>query len=415
MSTTMTIGILTQWYDPEPGGPALPGALARELTRRGHRVRVVTGFPNYPHGELYAGYQMRAVYDDDVDGVAVRRVALYPAHGDRAVQRSANYLSFATTAATLGVPAFRDVDVLWVYNSPPTVSAAARLARLRYGVPHVLHVMDLWPDSVQAAGFASQAGRRTVAALSRWCSRTYAWAAHVAYITPGVGETLRRRGVADTKLHYAPVWADEAVFRPVTDRTLRDELGVGDGTVVVLYAGALGRIQGIETLVDAMGKLRDVDGLHCVIAGTGSEEQRLRARAVAQHLSNVTFLGAVPKQQMTRVMAAGDVHVVSLRAGPMAGITLPSKVQATLACGKPAVVAAEGDAVRVMDAAGAGFACRPGNAVAMAFALRRAHAEGRTRLQERGKQARAHYERVFSLRSGVDRVEDLLGRARHAA
>ena len=55
----MRIGILSQWYDPETGGPAHPECLARRLRDRGHEVQVVTGFPNHPVGRLYDGYSMQ--------------------------------------------------------------------------------------------------------------------------------------------------------------------------------------------------------------------------------------------------------------------------------------------------------------------------------------------------------------------
>jgi colanic acid biosynthesis glycosyl transferase WcaI len=144
----MKFGILTQWFDPEPGGGAIPGALARALASRGHEVTVLTGFPNYPSGEIYPGYSIRSKQDGWQDGVRLRRVALYPSHDTSSAHRMLNYGTFAVSATTLGLPIFRGLDAIWVYNSPASIAAPMWAAKYLLGVPHVLHVMDLWPDSI---------------------------------------------------------------------------------------------------------------------------------------------------------------------------------------------------------------------------------------------------------------------------
>ena len=105
----MRVGLLTQWFDPEPGPAALPGTLARQLAARGHHVQVLTGFPNYPTGRLADGYRMQRRLDETVDGVDVRRVALYPSHNASAVSRMANYASFGASALASGLDGHDDL------------------------------------------------------------------------------------------------------------------------------------------------------------------------------------------------------------------------------------------------------------------------------------------------------------------
>ena len=309
--------------------------------------------------------------------------------------RLLNFTSFAASVSVSGISALRDVDAIWVYNSPATVSAAAGLSKWLHGRPHVLHVMDLWPDSILAAGFAGSGRAFGLLrhGLDLWCSQTYEWASPVAYITPGVGNLLRERGVPAPKLHYVPVWADEAVFYPTQDDRLRKELNLEDD-LVLLYAGALGPIQGIGTLIEACARVRDLKGFHCLIVGSGAEETALQRRAAELKLENVTFLGSVPKARMTGVMATGDVHFVSLRNDPLSAITMPSKMQATLASGKPLIVAVEGDAAAVGEASGAGIPITPGDVHALESAIRAAHSMGRAELSTLGARAQL-------LRTGV--------------
>jgi colanic acid biosynthesis glycosyl transferase WcaI len=408
---TMRVGILSQWFDPEPGASSLPGVLARALVARGHDVQVVTGFPNYPTGRLYDGYQMRRRVDEVVRGVPVRRVALYASHNDSLVQRSANYGSFALSALASGVRALRDVDALWVYNSPASIALPMWWSRYAQGVPTVLHIMDLWPDSILASGFARPGRAYSVVerGVHAWCNGMYRASSSVAYISPGIGPLIASRGVPEEKLHYVPVWTDEEVFRPAT-ATLRERLGIHSDQVVLLYAGALGDQQALEPLITACSMIND-PRLVCLVAGAGIAEQRLRALAESSGATNVRFIGLIPKQEMTEVMASGDVHYVGLHTGSLSKITLPSKLQATMACAKPLIVAVEGDAAKVATESGGGFAVVPGRPEELAHTIRRVLAMTHEELTTMGRAARSYYDRTFSVEIGVDRVEHLLREA----
>jgi len=141
----MRIAYVTQWFEPEPN--IVKGvAFVRALEQAGHQVTVVTGFPNYPTGRIYAGYRLRPIQHETVGGVRVVRLALYPSHDRSSVRRSLNFLSFFVSA--LLYLRFRRArfDLAYVYHPPITVGLAAALA----GIPFVLDVQDLWPDTIAA-------------------------------------------------------------------------------------------------------------------------------------------------------------------------------------------------------------------------------------------------------------------------
>lgn len=405
----MRVGLLSQWFDPEPGPASLPGVLARGLARRGHEVRVLTGFPNYPTGRVMPGYRMARRMDETVDDVRVRRVALYPSHDGSPLRRVATYGSFAASALASGVGALRGLDAIWVSNSPITVSLPMWFVRYVHKVPVVLHVLDLWPDTVEASGLVRR-GRALKAlerGMSAWCRGMYRSAGRVAYISPGVGELLARRGVPEKKLVYIPMWADETALEPVkTD--LRAELGIRPDQIVLVYAGTLGGAQGLESLVDACADVADDPRLVCLIAGSGVSEASLRQRAQTVGATNVRFLGRLPQAEMPALMAAGDVHFVGLRSTGMAAYTMPSKVQATLASGRAMLVAADGDITVVARESGAGITVRPDDAASIAEGIRTAVRMGRAELQELGRRGQSYYARMFSVEAGVERVESAL-------
>ena len=406
--TSMRLGLLSQWYEPEPA--PIPSVLARVLSSHGHSVRVLTGFPNYPFGRLYDGYRIRWKSDSVLDhGISVRRVALYPSHTASVAGRLANYLSFATTASVFGSGFFNGIDAVWVSNSPPTVGLPTSIIKGRYRPRIVLHIMDLWPESLSASTFGSILnGPGLSKALDIWLSATYHAADAVACSSRTQMDRLMARGVPTSKLSYVPIWVDEELFQPIQrDIELAVQLGVAD-KVVLLYVGALGEPQGLDPLIEVCSRFGENSKFHCLIAGTGLAEVRLRQRAEELRLTNVSFLGRWPLEDITRLMSIGDVHFVSLRPDPLAEVAMPSKLPATLACAKPVIVAARGEAAAVVARSGAGWVCAPGDVDDLQQAIEEALAAGDTKLRIIGQKAHAAYKAEFAVETGTRRIERLL-------
>lgn len=404
----MRFGLITQWFDPEPGPAAIPGGLARELARRGHEVHVLTGFPNYPTGRIYEGYRMRPMTEyEESQGVKVRRVALYPSHDRSLFRRLGNYASFGVTASTLGLGSMKGMDAIWVYNSPATVALPMWGSKWIWGVPHVLHVMDLWPDSILFGGFGNGANSRGLRAVDSWVSAMYRSSSRVAYASPGLGPILESRGVPREKLAYAPVWADAGIDTHA-DPVSRSRWGVTADQLLVLYAGAIGSAQGLDALLRAVSLIDQPDSVVLLVAGTGTEVDALQEQARSGGQLNVHFLGHMNREELSGIMVAADVHVISLKESPLSSVSLPSKLHTTLALGKPFISAVAGDAARVASESGAAFPAIPGDPNSIAQALQAALQCKGEGLRKRGDAGRKYYEETFDLHVGVDRVEQLL-------
>ena len=193
-------------------------------------------------------------------------------------------------------------------------------------------------------------------------------------------------------------------------RSLREELDVPASAVVLLYAGTMGGAQGLDSLVRAAAEF-DRSRLVLLMAGSGTHEDGLRALTKRLRADSVQFLGRRPPEEMPDLYATSDICYASLNDHPLARMTMPSKIQATLASGKPLLVAARGDAREVALSSGAGFGSEPENVSSLVAALREILAEGRPALSRRGVTAREFYQSTFSLETGVSRVEDALSHA----
>ncbi|PWR07661.1 glycosyltransferase WbuB [Micromonospora acroterricola] len=405
----MKVGLISQWYPPE--GVFIPGNLAHQLADRGHELRVLTTFPSYPYGRIFPGWRQRWRHRETDGPVSIRRVPAYPSHDTSAARRALSHLSFGATSAAAGARWLAGVDVTYVYHPPPTAIAAAALLRATRRTPIVLHVHDLWPESVVQSGMAptGRAGRSLERALDALMRRTYRLADAIVVISPTMADRVVARGADPDRVRVVWNWTDDALFRPVpaTDDA-RAALG-HRGRCTVMFAGNIGLLQGLDTAIRAAAAARD--RMDLVLVGSGAGEADARRLAADLGADNVRFVGRRPPEQMAELYAAADWQLICLRDVPAVRAAVPSKLQAALACGVPVVAALGGDAEALVRSTGVGLTCPPEDWQALADRFVQAAALPADTRREMGRRARHVYQERMSLRVGVDQFEDILTKA----
>ena len=402
----MRVALVTQWFPPEKA--AIPADLAAELAQAGHSVTVLTGFPNYPYGRTYSGWTQRPWRDEwATDGYRVRRVAEYPSHDRSALRRTASYTSFAATSSIFGLRALRSADVTYVYHPPITAAAGAWMWKTLAHIPFVLHVQDLWPESVLQSGMVDGPANRVLTeVLTSVCRRVYRAADAVVTISPGMRRHLSGSGVPDERLHTVLNWADERLFFP---RDMAIDRADGDsGKFTVMFAGNIGEAQGLDTAVRAAALVSDLPGFRLSIVGDGLALPHLRELVRDLGLSNVDFVPAQPIERMNDLTATAQVQLVILRQSAFLDVTVPSKLGAILAAGLPVLCAAGRDATEIVRAAGAGWTCSPGDPEALARAYRVAYTASTGTLSECGRRGRAYYVDNLSRSTGTVAIRRIL-------
>ena len=400
----MRIGIVTQWFPPEPG-TVVAFAMAEGLASRGHDVHVLTGFPNYPTGTLHEDYPLRPYRRERMGSFTVHRAPLYPSHDQSAVRRVVNYASFAVAATAVAWSRLPRPDVWLVYSSPATAAIPAMLSRWSRNVPACLVIQDLWPDSVTQSGFV---GGRLVTAiervLDRYCSWTYRRASGIGVISPSMRKILVERGVSDDKIHDTPNWVDDSHVASGADPDGRVALGLPQGRLF-MYAGNVGELQGLEPLVKAFVQIPEAQ---LVVVGDGVARRRLQSLAEESGAGNVRFLGHVPSERVGAFIRASDVQIVSLQDTPLLRATMPSKVQSSLAFGKPVLAHAAGDVAALIDRQHAGTVAPPGDLEGTVSAIHSLASVPDRDLAVMGSNARTLFEDQFSAGAGLDRLETML-------
>lgn len=402
----MRVVVVSQYFHPE--NVSIPTTLARELAARGHSVRVVTGFPNYPSGKLAEGYRQSLRHYEDQGAVRVRRVPLFISRSRNPVTRALNYLSFA--ASSLAASGFaKGADVVYVYATQMTAAIAPSWWRRLRGIPFVLHVQDLWPESITGSSMIRGRGATTLVGriLTPWLRGYYRRAAATVGISETMSRTLRERGVPADRSHTVYNWASprsdgrEPPARPVDGRT----------GLSVVYAGNLGELQDLDTVVRAAALARDLDGFRLTIVGQGVAEQRLRALAAELGASNIAFLGRIAPDAMAEVYDDSDFQVVSLKDLEIFRGTIPSKFQESLAFGIPVIATVPGEVTEIVERNGLGLTSGPGDAAALAGVFRAAYDLPAAERVAMGRRAREFYLSTLSMRRGIDQMEAILGSA----
>jgi colanic acid biosynthesis glycosyl transferase WcaI len=410
----MRIAMISQWYHPES---FFVTDFSTWLVERGHDVSVITGFPNYPAGKVYEGYRISPLRRERFQGVHVVRVPLYPYHGSSFSRRVTNYASFAVSASSVGVGAIPSVDVVYVVAPPPTAAMPALVLKRLRGTPYVLHVQDLWPEAILDAGFLdSGLARRLVRNLvGRWLSGIYRNASSVAAISPTYRRALIERGACAKTTRVVYNWAAENRLDHPSQARVPRRLDGMDGRFVVMYAGNLGPLQGLDLAIRSARDLRDNTDIGLAIVGSGVVEEQLRGLAESIGASNVLFLGRRDPSEMHSLYAQADVHLVSLVDTPAMNATIPSKLQALLASGLPVITACGQDANSLVEDAEAGFVCPSRSVEGMSKVFLEASTTPAACLEQMGARGRRYYMEHLSFSRGARQLEDLLSEATASA
>src|SRR5215831_15734998 len=187
----MRVIFISLYFDPEPGQlRGLP--LAKWLAARGYEIKVLTDFPHYPGGRIYPGYKLKFWQWEVMDGIRVLRVPVYPSHDTSAIRRILTYISFALSAATIGVALIGNADVVYLYDPPPTNGIASLMLKLLRGIPVVQSIGDMWPETVVESGMIRNQWLKRFAnfVLGKWCRFIYRNSQVITVLSPGFKRLL---------------------------------------------------------------------------------------------------------------------------------------------------------------------------------------------------------------------------------
>lgn len=393
-------------FAPEPTGVGkFTGEMAAWLAARGHEVRAIAAPPYYPAWRRDRSVPLWRA--ESWRGVTVHRAPLYVPSRPGGPARLVHLFSFALMSlplAWLQAVAFHPQAVIAVaptLMTAPGALAAAALARARTW----LHLQDFETEAAFSLGMVGGARLRVGAlAAEGWVLRRFA---RVSTISEPMRRRLIEKGIAPERATLLGNWVDLARIRPLPGASpLRATLGIPEERPVALYAGTLGAKQGLEILAEAAELLREPSGPMIVVAGDGPARAGLAE--IAARAPCLRLLPLQPPERLNDLLNLADIHLLPERP-EAADLVMPSKLGGMLASGRPVVAAVRSDGAIAAAMAGAGVLSPPGDARAMAAAIRELAADPGRRARL-GAQARRLAERDWDREAILGRLEAELER-----
>lgn len=386
--------------------------MAKEWVRRGYKVTVVTGIPNYPQGRFFEGYDYTHGRCETWNGMRIIRLPIIP-RGRGSLGMAANFASFVVSGFLW--KAVTDIRADYVFSfevSPMTQVLVGTWYAKKRGIPHFVYVQDLWPENLEVmAGIKHPALIKIIDWMTDYI---YKNADEIFTTSPGFVEAIvnRRKKVARNKVHYWPQYAEEFYrimdreeVRKAAEKEKENPLNIvlGAKGFKIAFTGNIGRAQGLDLLPKTAQLLRDVD-VKFVIVGDGRYQEEFEREVQSCGVKDkFVMIPRQPAERIPELLAMCDVAFLSFMNTELFEKTIPAKLQSYMACGKPILAAANGESRRIIEEAECGVCCCVGDPKVCAEVVRKLM-EGD--LEKMGRNGREYCEKHF----GKERLMDEMDR-----
>ena len=398
--------LISQYFYPET---FRVNDMACEWVKRGYKVTVLTGIPNYPMGKYFDGYDLKHKRHETWNGVDIIRIPLI-ARGNssnkliNAGGMAANYLSFIASGKrwvrknNIGADLVFTVEV-----SPMTQALIGVWYGKRYNVPTYLYVQDLWPENVETVtGIHNKA---VIGPIDRMVDKIYRETDHIFTTSPSFVEAIvnRKVPVDRNKVHYWPQYAEE-FYRPMDPQPI-DGIDPDDGCYKIAFTGNIGTAQGLDVLTKAAALLKD-EKVKFVIVGDGRYQPEFERQIDELNVRDkFIMIPRVPAERVPEILSACDAGFISFNKTPLWEMTIPAKLQSYMACGKAIIASASGETKRIIREANCGICCEIGEAAELNNSIRKIDQND---LIAFGKNSKIYFEKCFKKETLMDEMDRYL-------
>ena len=411
----MHVFIVSVVFPPEPVVSAQTSAhIAEGLARRGHRVHVLTSFPNRPAGRLYPGYSRRLYLREGASqGFEITRCFSILSPESSLISRFMENISFGVTSgwALMRSPL---PDVVYANTWPIFASSILYcICRLRR-IPLVVTVQDLYPESLVAQGRVRDEG--LIVRYMRWVDGVIARGARAVLVISERFAAIYqdKRRVAPGNVHVIPNWVDENTIHLDGQCTseaaerFRAGKGIPSKALLLAYGGNIGVASGLETVIEAFLCPRDLEDVYLLIAGEGSRLASCQILARDCH-GQVIFHTPWPVDETSLLLRSADVLVLPTR-GLQSLASVPSKLVSYMLAARPVVALAlpDSDVAEVVERSGCGWVVEPDRPERLGDKIRELKTLSPSELARRGQSGREFALRNLSRSVNVPRVMGIL-------
>ena len=308
--------------------------MGKRFAEEGHEVTIFSAQPSYI--DAYDGPALPR--KQQVDGMTVIRTPLLKEKKTSALLRSINFLFFGVSLFLHAVSRRRAYDLMTVTTFPPTVMGwVARVIGLFRKTKYIYHCMDLYPEVALTSGILKRKALTKFAASidRRNCQKAVA----AIVLSTDMLDTVQARGLSVENVHvinnFVIDQVDESIDVPAAFKQTT-------GKFRVLFAGNIGRFQGLDTIVEAAHLLKHNNEIEFWFVGSGVMVDQLKEQSGELLGKSIFFHPYLPIEQAMSVIAQSHLGIVSLTKGVI-NCAYPSKTMSYLEAGCKLFVLVEQD------------------------------------------------------------------------
>lgn len=381
--------------------------IALHWAEDGHEVHVVTGIPNYPDGAFHQGYGWFKKRHEVVNGVRVTHLPIIP-RGNNKIMLMLNYFSYFIVGWVymLFHALFHKYDRVFVQQlSPVMMSAPGVLYKRIRKTPLYTWVLDLWPESLTAAGGINN--KYVLAFFKHYVKSEYKHSDKILISSRSFEKSILEYGDYKDKIVYYPQWSDASPNDNVNKNDTLPELPEG---FKLMFAGAVGEAHGFECTMEAARLTKEQKEIKWVIVGDGRKLEWVREYVKEHGLEETVYtLGRFPAEAMPWFFGQADVMLVTLSDDPLFKLYAPAKISSYMAAGKPIVAVLNGEGAEMIRDAGCGWTLAAGDAEGFAKLAIDLSRKDASELAAKGANAAKYYDEHFVKEKCLKKLDDLMG------
>ncbi|MGG7619579.1 glycosyltransferase family 4 protein [Bacillus coreaensis] len=384
--------VISQYFYPEQ---FRINDICTEWVKKGYKVTVVTGIPNYPKGKYYSGYGLFKKTRDTYNGINIIRIPLLP-RGNSSIMLVLNYLSFVVSGFFWGKFTKLKADQVFIFEvSPMTQALPGVWFSKRRKIPCYLYVQDLWPENVEI--ITGIKNKHIIGAIGKMVDYIYKHCTKIFTTSNSFVEAIVKRNVPREMVEYWPQYAED-FYIPLAPKNIAEI--PADDVFNIIFAGNIGNAQGLDILPKVAVLLKEKrlnKKVRFNIVGDGRYKQTLIDIVNSSGLGSMfNFIEKQPADRIPELLAASDAAFLSLTDSPLFSMTIPAKLQSYMACGMPIIASAEGETCKIIHEAKSGYSSPAGDEVKLSEIIIKILYKSNKELSQLGENARNYYNSNFN-------------------
>jgi glycosyltransferase involved in cell wall biosynthesis len=385
--------------------------VAFSLQQDDYDVTVITGIPNYPKGKIFKGYGIFRRSREKVNGVKIIRVPLIPRGNGKGIRLVINYFSywfFLMIWSFFIALSKRYNKILVHHTSPIFIGIPAVLFKKMQRIPLYFWNLDLWPESIIAASsFRNKYVIRFLNNLVKWIYRN---SDKILISSQGFKDSLISKEVQHIKIEYFPNWAEEIFTTNSTNSEISLGVQIPADTLKIMFAGNIGEAQDMESILNAILLSHQQQlKIFWIFLGDGRKRNWIESQLNQNNLDDcVIFLGRHDVETMPSFFNKADLMLVTLKDELIFSLTVPAKLQAYMASGKPILAMINGEGSKIIKEAKCGLVSPCGDYSGLIENAKRFVAMAENERTTLGTNGFNYYNLLFSFKSAMSKLKQII-------